>query len=314
MVSEGPRGTTRVSLRGKVSGFMLFSVSKLVAKIVAPNFDTMEGLLRAVQKNRANGTALPGPAVRARFSIADEERPNGRIFRLVRKRASTAGLHLMYIHGGAAVMDMQGIQYRLVNGLLDLYDADMTMSIYPLAPENTWTETLRFNLDLFDELAAEYGADKVAVVGDSAGGTIAMLMAQALRDQSRSLPAGLLLFSPALDLSASGADQPELEKRDSSITIALIRNMATLWGGGLNGRDPRISPLFADQTGLPPIMLFTGDREILESDALRLVEANPDVDHRSYAEMGHVFPIGGGREGKHALAASAAFLSRLGPR
>ncbi|WP_285814609.1 alpha/beta hydrolase [Microbacterium sp. Marseille-Q6648] len=212
--------------------------------------------------------------------------------------------------GGAWVMDMQGIQYGLVAGLLKNLDADITMAIYPLAPERHWKETMAFCRDLYLEMVEEHGAESIVITGDSAGGNIAMLLAQSLRDDGGPLPAALVLYSPVLDLSASGHDQAELERRDPSVTRSLIRNGAALWAPGLEPKDPRISPLYADQAGLPPTLIFTGDREVLDSDARRLVEVNPEVDHRCYAEMAHVFPIGGTRESAHAFRETAAFVAR----
>jgi acetyl esterase/lipase len=97
----------------------------------------------------------------------------------------------------------------------------MTMAIYPLAPEHTWSEAMAFNESLYLDMAREHGAENIIVTGDSAGGGMSLLLAQSLRDQGKPQPAALALFSPVLDLSASGEDQPALEHRDPTVTISL---------------------------------------------------------------------------------------------
>lgn len=83
-----------------------------------------------------------------------------------------------------------------------------------------------------------------------------------------------------------------------------------MWLKGLPADDPRVSPLFASQENLPPTIVFSGDREILHSDALRLKQKNPSVEHRAYPEMMHVFPVSPLREAKQALDEAAAFIQQ----
>lgn len=86
--------------------------------------------------------------------------------------------------------------------------------------------------------------------------------------------------------------------------------MANMWAKDIPPNDPRVSPLFANQEGLAPTMVFSGDREILDSDALRLKAKNPAIDHRRYAEMMHVWPVGPTREAKKALDEASQFILR----
>ena len=88
----------------------------------------------------------------------------------------------------------------------------------------------------------------------------------------------------------------------------MLEEIGPMWLKGLSPEDPRVSPLFASQDNLPPIIVFIGDREILHSDGLRLKLRNPSVVHRSYPEMMHVFPVSPLREGQQGLDEAAAFI------
>lgn len=131
-----------------------------------------------------------------------------------------------------------------------------------------------------------------------------------MRDEGLPQPKALVLFSPTLDLSGSGPDQTALERRDPALSLRLLKVIGPMWLHGLSPKDPRVSPLFASQENLPPIILFTGDREILHSDGLRLKQRNPSVAHRGYPEMMHVFPVSPLREAQQALDEAAAFITQ----
>ncbi|WP_329407880.1 alpha/beta hydrolase [Nocardia vinacea] len=298
-----------IRMRSRLNGQLLFWFSKGMARVLAPHYDTMEGLQSAIRKDRARGPARPPKRLLRKLVVREELHDDMLVFRVSpRGGATNKKLQLLYLHGGAFVLDLQRIQWNLVARLLAEVDADMTIPIYPLGPEATWQQTMAAVEKVYLDLANEHGASNVVVTGDSAGGGLSLLLAQAMRDNEKPMPNALVLFSPIFDLSASGEDQPALERRDPSLSLSLVKNAFDLWAPSMSPQDPRISPLFADHANLPPTIVFSGDREILDSDARRLKEVNPAIQHLSYAEMAHVFPIGGTREGTHAMREAAAFI------
>ncbi len=315
MTSETGFPTQTVRMRGPLSGWLLFALSKVLGEVIAPGLGTSLGLKRAIAKNRAAGTARPGRMLRRRFVFREELDMGEPVFYLSPKDSDPVSTHFLYLHGGAFVLDMQSIQWSMPAGLLDhVPNSDVTLPIYPLAPESSWRETMSFVVAIYEKMVGRYGAENIVVCGDSAGGTLSILLAQAIRDRGGPQPASVVLFSPLLDGSASADDQPALERRSASIPISLIRNCIAMWAPDLDPKDPRISALYGSQQDLAPILVFSGDREVLDSDARRLALINPNVDHRSYAEMGHVFPIGGIREGRHAFEQAAIFIGQNVPR
>lgn len=302
--------TTTVRLRGPITGRILYGVSRVASRILAPHFDTMEGLEKAITKNRSMGTARPPARTFKRFDYTELDVPGGRLLHLSRRGTGAPRLHFLYLHGGAFVLDLQRIQWAIPVGMLDhVRDADVTAAIYPLAPEATWRESTTFVRQTYLDMVDQYGAENIVVFGDSAGATLALLLACALRDEGVPQPAAMVLFSPVCDGTASAPDLLQLESRDPSLTVSLLRNCFSLWAPDVDPNDSRVSPIFASQEDLPPILLFSGDREILDLDARRLAAISPSVDHRSYAEMAHVFPIGGTKEAKHAFREAATFIS-----
>ena len=144
--------------------------------------------------------------------------------------------------------------------------------IYPLAPLGTAAEAV----DGFTRSAIEAEAEErfgpARLIGDSAGGQIALSTALELRDKhSLTLPM-TVLNSPALDLALSNPDIPRVEKLDPWLHTGGITVFAEAWREELSLEDPRVSPFFGDLHGLGPLCVLSGTHDILNPDARLLVE------------------------------------------
>lgn len=236
-----------------------------------------------------------------------------RVFRGTPKRGTAKLLRLVYLHGCAYVISMQAFQWNVVGGLLDRLDAEAFVPDYPLGPEADSEQTVNAVVDFYKLLANRYGADSIVLAGDSAGGGLAVLMAQTLRDRGIPQPRAVVAFSPWLDLSGNGPDQVALARRDPMLTMELGHQAAAMWTKDTPTDDPRVSPLFGKQDGVAPTILFSGDRDLLDSDALRFKSRNPSVTHRHYPGMFHVwvaFPL---PESRQALDEAANFVRAIDP-
>lgn len=281
-----------------------------LVKALSPDLSDPAVLKKTIEKDRAEGPKLPPKKLLIEMDVREDRYKDMRVFRATRKGAPDSQLKLLYLHGGAYVLDLQEIQWNLVAGILKRVDAEVVVPIYPLGPEASWRETTAAVRDYYLALTERYGAQNIMICGDSAGGGLALLLAQAMRDEQRPQPQALILFSPVLDASGSGPDQPMLEQRDPALSLRMHQEIQPMWLKGLPPQDPRVSPLFAAQNDLPPTILFSGDRDIRHSDALRLKALNPAVDHRSYPEMMHVWPVSPLREAKQALDEAASFIRK----
>ena len=94
-------------------------------------------------------------------------------------------------------------------------------------------------------------------MGDSAGGGLALGLAEALRDEGDTLPEELILISPWVDLTMSNPDMKDYVKHDPMLGIDGLRRMGEVWANGLELTDPKVSPIFGDLSGLPPVTIIT---------------------------------------------------------
>lgn len=166
----------------------------------------------------------------------------------------------------------------------------MTVPIYPLVPYGTAAEVVPRFADLV--MASEQRWGTTVLAGDSAGGQITLSAAILLRDRDGRVLPRTILIAPALDLSLSNPQIDEVLPRDPWLGREGTRVFIDLWRRELPVDDPLVSPLAGDLTGLGPISLYAGTRDILWPDARLLVtrarEAGVDIDYHEQADLLHV--------------------------
>ena len=132
-------------------------------------------------------------------------------------------------------------------------------------------------------------------MGDSAGGGLALGLAEVLRDQGETGPDELILISPWVDVTMSNPDMEDYVSLDPMLGIAGLRRMGQVWANGLEMTDPRVSPLYGDLSGLGRVTLTTGTWEVLYPDSLLLAEklaaAGTDCNLIVGERMIHCYPI-----------------------
>ena len=221
--------------------------------------------------------------------------------------------HLLYLHGGGYIMDIAGVHWNTVARLCEMLGASATIPVYPLAPEHKAPEILAAMRALYADVAEEYGAANMTVMGDSAGGGMSVALASMVRDDGGEMPAKLVLFSPWLDATGTAEGQAEIEKKDNMLAVVGLKGAGEMYAGDLPLTDPRISPLFGEYAGLPPMAIFAGTSDILLVDSRRLVEklkadGSPRHEYYEYADMFHVWMLIGIPEGKNALQQTVDFI------
>ncbi|MFM1730524.1 alpha/beta hydrolase [Prescottella soli] len=228
----------------------------------------------------------------------------------VTPRGVTPSSRVLYLHGGAYIREITRHHWKLV-GQLASAGAAVTVPIYPVAPRGTASHLVAASADLAERLATR--GEPLVVAGDSAGGGLALAVALALRDRGITSPAHTALISPWLDATGSHPEIREIAPRDpwqhpDSLTVA-----ADAYRGELDREHPWVSPLNGDLTGLGPITLFTGTRDILNVDARRFrplaSAAGVSLDLHEEPEMIHVYPLLPIPEGKKARTILCGLLA-----
>jgi len=209
-------------------------------------------------------TAAPEPpaSVRAIATIENLEIGGFDVIRLTPHSGST-GTQLVYLHGGAYVFPLGSAHWKLIETLVAQTGATVTVPKYGLAPEYRADAAYELLDAIYDRLTGP-----VFLVGDSAGGGLALGFAMRLRDTGRPAPAGVILISPWLDITMTNPGIAAIAPRDPILAVPGLVEAGRWWAGARDTRDPLVSPALGSVGNLPPLHFYQGGRDILAPDAI----------------------------------------------
>ena len=235
--------------------------------------------------------------------------------RVFPKQGLRSGGALIFLHGGAYLFPLVEGQWGIVEGLIDRTGLPVIIPDYPLAPKHTAAEAFDFVQPIIDEAQAEFG--RVVIFGDSAGGGLALSLAMQRRDTGKRQVDGLVLYAPWVDVTMTNPAIEDVQGRDKILRTPGLEWAGRAWAGDLDPADWRVSPLYGDPAGLPPMRIFQGDADILGPDAIEFARmaARAGVNVRLRVEPGgfHVYVLGVPTipEAEAALDHSARFISGI---
>ncbi len=217
---------------------------------------------------------------------------------------------LLYLHGGGFIA-CSARQYRSLTGCFAKAGFRVFAPDYRLAPEHPFPSGLEDAIAAWTALSADGPA---VIAGDSAGGNLALGVMTEARRRGLPLPAAACLFSPSTDLLGRGASIVENAKRDAMFTPEALLAIAPAYLQGVDPADPRASPLEADLTGLPPLLIHCAEREMLRDDSVALAEraeqAGVAVRLKIWPVVPHAWQLGAGflPEANRSLGEAADFM------
>ncbi|MGH6655196.1 MAG: alpha/beta hydrolase [Actinocrinis sp.] len=228
---------------------------------------------------------------------------------------------ILYFHGGAYALGSAADSAALAADVSRRVGARAVSVDYRLAPEHPFPAAL-------DDAVAAYRAllddgvpsSRIAFVGESAGGGLVAATLVAVKDAGLAQPSSAVMFSPWADLTVSGASAVGKAAVDPALSAQGLRTRAGDYLGATDPASPLASPIFADLTGLAPLLIRVGSHEILLDDAVRLAaraaEHDVAVELQVWPQVPHVFQGFAALldEADAALHAAAAFTkSHWGP-
>lgn len=223
---------------------------------------------------------------------------------------------LLHLPGGGFIMAPTQAHRLMAARIARQARARVVLVYYRLAPENPYPAGLDDCVAAYDHLLATgIDAGEIVVLGDSAGGGLALSLLLRLRDGGRPLPAAGIAVSPVTDLSYSGASRSYNRWIDPTLPNDDRNVIAELYLCGTPPDDPLVSPLFGDLAGLPPILLQVGSIEVLLDDSLRFAAKVRSQGGECECEVWHGMPhdwllFGMLPEAKKALANVVEFVRR----
>ena len=180
---------------------------------------------------------------------------------------------ILYLHGGAFFMGSPASYRNRAMRLSYRCHAEVFVPDYRLAPEHPYPAALDDAFAAWRLVTALRRDAPLFVAGDSAGGGLGLSLLVRLRDSGLLGPNGAVLLSPWTDLTVSGASVDGNHGKDLWFTRRHLETWARYYVGNADARAALVSPVFADMSGLPALLLLAGEHELLLDDAQRVAEA-----------------------------------------
>jgi len=203
---------------------------------------------------------------------------------------------ILLLHGGGCAIGSRNVYRDMAWRLAKAADARVLVTDYRLAPEHKYPAAHDDAFKAYQWLLDQgFDPRKIAVQGDSAGGSLALSLLQRLKKRSMPMPACCVLLSPWIDWALTGESYRTRKLRDPLLSRGLLKMYSTVYLGTDDPMDPGCSPLFGDVSALPPVLIHVGDDEVLLDDSRRFAEKAPgagtDVTIEVWPKLFHVWHL-----------------------
>ncbi|GEK58709.1 hypothetical protein CHL76_10865 [Marinococcus halophilus] len=222
----------------------------------------------------------------------------------VLKNESAAERKIIYLHGGGYVSQPNPRHFQWLAGVQGRTDSTAILPVYPKAPQHQYEEAFDKLVPLYEQTLKTTEAENIVIMGDSAGGGLALALAQELNRQNIAQPGDIIMLSPWLDVSMTNPGIQDLTSVDPFLDLEWLLNAGSSYAGDADLRNPMVSPIYGDMTGLGDMTLIIGTHELFLADARKFSEITDEkgipINYYEYPEMPHVFQLQNTEEGRRA--------------
>jgi len=200
---------------------------------------------------------------------------------------------ILYLHGGGYIVGTEQLFRDFTWRIGKAARASVLYVDYRLAPEHPFPAAVEDASRAYHWLTQRIDPARIALVGESAGGGLALAMAHKLRDEGRPLPGAVAALSPWTDLALTGPSLASNAAHDPILDFERVQEIANHYLAGADARHPYASPLYGAASGLPPILFQVGGDELLRDDSVRMAEklraAGGEVEIEVWPRMPHAW-------------------------
>ena len=203
--------------------------------------------------------------------------------------------YIIYFHGGSYVAEATQNHWDFLENIVKDTGYTVIMPDYPLTPKYHYQDVYNMVEPLYKEIVETVGSENVILMGDSAGGGLALGLYEKMAEETVVLPVKTILISPWLDIRLENKNIQEIEKRDTILNKEALRLAGIAYAGNDGINRYLVNPIDGDVSTLQNIKIFIGTDDILNSDCHLLKEkadvANGDVEIKEYENAKHIWII-----------------------
>ena len=213
----------------------------------------------------------PPKIVTSSVHIKQENYKNRKVFLITPKEGTTSDKVILYIHGGSYMAELSGEHWSFFEKVIEDTGATLIVPDYPLTPQYKYTDVLDMMIPLYQKMIKQVKKEDFILLGDSAGGGIALALLEKAGLEELEQPSKTILISPWLDASMTNIEMDKVQEKDKILNKELLRLAGINYAGGEEElKNYLISPIYGPLEKLENIIIYTGTSDILNPDVHKL--------------------------------------------
>lgn len=199
--------------------------------------------------------------------------------------------YILYLHGSGYSKSFQNYHWSFISTIVSSSNSTIITPDYPLSTHSTITDVFDFLLSMYQNLIDTYGESNIVLMGDSAGGGMALALAELLVEKKLPQPSQIILLCPWLDVTLSNPQIDKNEPSDLILNRIVMQELGKQYVKDTSETHYLASPIYGAIKRLAPITLFIGTEDLLLADCRKLkirAESEPMIfNYREFKGMVH---------------------------
>lgn len=228
------------------------------------------------------------------YAVETEKIEGRKVFIIKKDKETDSDSIILYLHGGSYMAELKQEHWLFFEGLLQDTNATLVVPDYPLTPKYNYKDVFTMMEPCYEKILENEQDKTWIVMGDSAGGGLALALLEKMGEKGRKMPDALFLLSPWLDTSMENQKIDEVQSKDPMLSKPALKLAGEQYGRDIKEEDTYlVDPLYGPLQNLCPIVVFTGTADILNPDVAileqRCKEAGTQIIVKEYENAIHDF-------------------------
>lgn len=228
------------------------------------------------------------------YAVETEKIERRKVFIIKKDKETDSDSIILYLHGGSYMAELKQEHWLFFEGLLQDTNATLVVPDYPLTPKYNYKDVFTMMEPCYEKILENEQDKTWIVMGDSAGGGLALALLEKMGEKGRKMPDALFLLSPWLDTSMENQKIDEVQSKDPMLSKPALKLAGEQYGRDIKEEDTYlVDPLYGPLQNLCPIVVFTGTADILNPDVAileqRCKEAGTQIIVKEYENAIHDF-------------------------
>ena len=228
-------------------------------------------------------------------NVEIEEFQGRKVFVITPKEGEVSNTRILYFHGGSYMAEMSDYHWNFIRKLTLDTKAEVIIPDYPLTPKYTYKDVYNMVEPLYKEVINKVNPENLIVMGDSAGGGLALGLLEKVSGENIPMPNKTILISPWLDVRLTNPEIDEVQKEDKELNKEALRLAGIAYAGDDGINSYLVNPIGGDLSKLGNITIMTGTSDILNPDVEVLVERakeqGKEIEVKEYSGAGHIWIV-----------------------